>query len=158
MQPKWAPALLHGHWCGQWGAGEKIFVGKKYICAAVTLLEPTFLLATRIFKNSKSWISSLLFATTTLLITFKWTSLLLPTPCLHFLGCGGLFCGVHSLLLGHHLLKKYKWWGMPACKFLLAWPQTSDEQAGNVFGMPWLPLLGPQCPFTPKGVTDSPGL
>ena len=74
------------------------------------------------------------------------------------LGCGGLFCGVHSLLLGHHLLKKYKWWGMPACNFLLAWPQTSDEQAGNVFGMPWLPLLGPQCPFTPKGVTDSPGL
>ena len=72
---------------------------------------------------------------------------------MHFLGCGGLFCGVHSLLLGHHLLKKHKWWGMPACNFLLAWPQTSDEQAGNVFGMPWLPLLGPQCPFTPKGVT-----
>ena len=59
---------------------------------------------------------------------------------------------------GHDILKKNKLWGMHACNFLLACPQTSGEQASNVHGTPCLPLLGPQCPFAPKKVTASPGL
>ena len=59
---------------------------------------------------------------------------------------------------GHHILKKNKLWGMHACNFLLACPQTSDGQTSNVHGTPCLPLLGPQCPCAPKKVTVSPGL
>ena len=59
---------------------------------------------------------------------------------------------------GHHILKKNKLWGMHACNFLLACPQTSGGQTSNVHGTPCLPLLDPQCLFAPKKVTVSPGL
>ena len=62
------------------------------------------------------------------------------------------------MLPGHHLLKKCKWWGMPACNLQLAWPETSDEQTSNVLGMPWLPLLGQQPLFASKEVPVSSGL
>ena len=51
---------------------------------------------------------------------------------------------------GHHILKKSKWWGMPACALQLGWPQTSDEQSGAMRCRAWLPLLGTQWPLWPK--------
>ena len=73
-------------------------------------------------------------------------------------GLVGFFVKHVFCCCGHHIFKKCKWWGMPACNLQLAWPQTSDEQANNVLGMPWLPLLGQQPPFASKEVPVSSGL
>ena len=75
-----------------------------------------------------------------------------------FGGLVGFFVKHVFCCCGHHIFKKCKWWGMPACNLQLAWPQTSDEQANNVLGMPWLPLLGQQPPFASKEVPASSGL
>ena len=128
--------------------------GEKNICGGHKKAWPPKILTAEIFEKSKKWASSCFLDTMALPITFKWACLPLPALGLLFWGCGGPFCEIDSLLLQHHILKKCKCWSMLACNLLLAWPQTSGEQAGNVFGMPWLLVLGPQCP-SPPWTSDS---
>ena len=65
-------------------------------------------------------------------------------PILNFWAVVALFVKHVFCCCGHHILKKSKWWGMPACALQLGWPQTSDEQSGAMRCRAWLPLLGTQ--------------
>ena len=130
-QPGLAPNLLHGHGCGRWGLGGVVHAVKKSRVWRLRFCNCHFFWPQGFLESQKNGFGDFFLPPWPCPSLFNGpVCCMLPTPCLHFLGCGGLFCGVHSLLLGHHLLKKYKWWGMPACNFLLAWPQTSDEQTG----------------------------
>ena len=71
-------------------------------------------------------------------------------PILNFWAVAALFVKHVFCCWGHHILKKSKWWGMPACALQLGWPQTSDEQSGAMRCRAWLPLLGTQWPLWPK--------
>ena len=71
-------------------------------------------------------------------------------PILNFWAVAALFVKHVFCCCGHHILKKSKWWGMPACALQLGWPQTSDEQSGAMRCRAWLPLLGTQWPLWPK--------
>ena len=71
-------------------------------------------------------------------------------PILNFWAVSALFVKHVFCCWGHHILKKSKWWGMPACALQLGWPQTSDEQSGAMRCRAWLPLLGTQWPLWPK--------